>query len=151
MQNFTEAEAALQKSLAYAQSANYVRGLSAVNVYLADCAVSMGDYERASRLLAEGLAGFKSLNLNEALNYEIAGRLSRLRGEYDQAESLLNQGLVYAQGFPHEIASLEMECSRLWKARGDSKRAEKCEDRAHVIWKKSGAVARLNYEIKKRG
>ena len=51
------------------------------------------------------MTGFNDLRINEALNFEIAGRLERLQNRFDEAEILFKQGLIHAENYPHETAS----------------------------------------------
>jgi len=114
--NFAAAEQALEKSLEYADEGGYLRGMHACNVYLADVLARTGRIVPARRLLEDGLAGFKKLGLEEALNYEIAARLCRFEGNYDEAERLLQEGFVHASQYPLEQAKLRLEQAELLKA-----------------------------------
>lgn len=141
--NYTEAQNAMKKSSDLAILSNYRRGISAVKVYLADCAAMTGDFLTAESLLAEGFAGFADLKMNEALNYEIKGRLLRLNYKFAEAEFALQEGLKYAEKFPHEIAALNVEFSRLWKARKETNKSLSCTKQAIEIYQNSGAIMRI--------
>lgn len=117
LEHWPEAESALEKSLEYADEAGYIRGLHACNVYLADVLAQSGRLAQARKLLDQGLAGFKKIGLEEALNYEIAARICRIEGRLDEAEEWLRRGFVAAEGYPSEIESLQKEQKRLLKSR----------------------------------
>ena len=92
MKNYDLAEQALKKSSEFAQSTNYIRGIYATKIYLADCASCKGDFKIADGLLKDGLKGFADLNLNEARNYEIKARWFCLQKRLSEAEGSLKEG-----------------------------------------------------------
>ncbi len=143
LEDYSSAELALQKSLEFATTANYVRGLHALKIYLADVFGRMGDFVKAESFLNEGLMGFQNLKLKEALNFEISARIARLQGDWDKAEVLLEQGLGCAQEFPLEIASLEIEYSKLWEVRKNPVKALEAKNRAIAIYLQAGAELRV--------
>ncbi len=143
LEDYSSAELALQKSLEFATTANYVRGLHALKIYLADVFGRMGDFDKAESFLNEGLMGFQNLKLKEALNFEIAARIARLKGDWDKAEALLEQGLGCAKEFPIEIASLEIEFSKLWEIRKNTVKALEAKNRAIAIYLQAGAELRV--------
>jgi tetratricopeptide (TPR) repeat protein len=149
LKNYDAAESALQKSHEFAISANYIRGIHATKIYLADCAAGKGDFELAEKLLSEGWKGFEDIKLGEALNYEIKARCLRLQKRFAEADQTLNQGFVFAEKFPIEKASLFMERARLSQAMGDQEKFKIYKQRAFDIYKKSGALLRLqkNFDV----
>lgn len=141
--NFLDAEIALKKSLDFAMTSNYRRGISAAKVYLADCAALAGDFQSAEKMLADGCEGFTDLKLNEARNFEIKARLLRLTNRFADAESSLKEGFKFAEKFPHETASLNLEFSKLLDARGEKNGSRLVRAQAIEIYKTSGAVLRV--------
>ncbi len=143
LEDFESAENALQKSLGFAATANYVRGIHAGKIYLADIYSRRGDFKKAEILLDDGMFGFQNLKQNEALNFEIAARLARLQGESDKAQLLLEEGFNCAKEFPLEIASLEIELSKLWDLRRNPIKALESKNKALGIYKQAGADLRV--------
>ena len=141
--NFKDAVRAFEKSSEHAVNAQYLRGIAAVKIYLADAVAGLGDFKKAHELLDLGFAGMKDLNLNEGLNYQIAGRIARLEKQFQKAEEYLLEGLKYSQNFPHEIAALNLEFFSLWQALGQTAKAEYSKKQAIQIYENSGAILRV--------
>lgn len=146
--NFKEAQAALEKSLELAYTANYLRGISAHKIYLADCLAQMGDLDKAEVLLSEGFRGMAELNLHEALNYEIRARFFRLKKMYQKAQADLAQGFIYAKDFPMEEASLLMEQECLSLAMKDGDTGREALQKALRIYATAGAELRASRQRK---
>ena len=141
--NFKEAQRVLEKSLEFAYTANYLRGISAHKIYLADCQVQLGELDKAEVLINEGFKGMAELNLHEALNYEIRARYFRFKKMYKEAQTDLDQGFVYAKNFPMEEASLLIEQRRLFLAIDDKLNAQLAYAKAQSIYAAAGAQLRL--------
>ena len=141
--NFQAAEVALQKSSEFAVAANYLRGISAVKIYLADSLAGQGDFKKAHLLLDEGFRGMKVLKLDEGLSFQIAGRIARLEKKLPEAEAFLLEGLQHSKNFPHEIAALNLEFFKLWSALGETAKAHYSKKQAIQIYENSGAKLRV--------
>jgi len=123
----------------HAARAGYRRGTAMAKLLRADIAARRGEAVDALELLAEGRRGFAELQIDEALNEEIASRVLRLAGRFDDAQAAVEQGLACSGAFPLERAHLLVEHARLCTATSDRAGALAALDEARALFEGCGA------------
>lgn len=102
-------------SIRYAVEDDYRRGQQMGKLIIAEVEARRSHKQKALELVASALDGFSKLGIHEGLNFEYAGRVQRLVGNFDQAVSDLKEGIATAQAFPIDLASLKVELARTLK------------------------------------
>lgn len=127
----------IEKSLRFAEKADYKRGLMIGKLLGAELLARRGGTAEACREAEAALAGFSALGIEEGLNYEIGARVMRLAGRKAAARRLLDRGLPLAEEFPMEKAALHREYHALTGAK-------KHRDAARDIYARAGAKTRAH-------
>jgi tetratricopeptide (TPR) repeat protein len=112
MEQLDKAKAASEKALLLAQADDYRRGIEMDKLIKAEICVRSEQNEDAERHLRSGLEGFAKLGIEEGLNYEYAGRVSRLLKKLSESEHHLRKGIALSKEFPLYQASLFYELAR---------------------------------------
>lgn len=103
------AEKNVSESIRCAELDNYRRGQAMGKILQAEILARRNQPQEAKSLLTVGLAEFQALGINEGLNFEYAGRVHRLCGDLDAAETYLRRGVTLAAAFPVYLASVHVE------------------------------------------
>lgn len=106
------ARQANEKSIIFATQDDYRRGLHIGNLIHGELASRSGNPDEARKKLSAGLNGFLKIGVEEGLNYEFAGRISRLVGDLSASEEYLRKGVALSNEFPIYQAALFLELSK---------------------------------------
>lgn len=139
-----EAQTHCDLSLRYAQKDEYKRGLQMSKLIQAEIEARKSNKILATRLLEEALDGFEKLGIIEGLNFEFAGRISRLNGRFVDAEKYLKKGIGLSGEFPLYQASIYFELALLYRYQERETEAIMAARRAVEIFTR--AEAPLNVE-----
>lgn len=112
MDQLTDAEHAYEKSVLFARQDDYRRGLAMGKLIAAEIFAKRGQKDDATAFLNDGLDGFAKLGIEEGLNYEFAGRISRYLGQLEAAEAYLRKGISISSKFPLYQAALYFELAK---------------------------------------
>lgn len=110
--DFDQAQVYADKSIEFAKQDEFRRGICAGNILTAEILANKNNFKEAKTKLAEALNGYKALNIEEGLNYEIAGRVSRIIGENEQSKSYIEKGISISDEFPVYQAALYVEYAK---------------------------------------
>jgi len=99
----------------YAEQMDFKRGLAAAALIQGQIKAQQNEVAKAQSLMQKGLAQFASLQIEEGLNYEIAGRTCRYLKDFSQAEQFLEKGLQISEAFPMYHAALYVEQAKLFQ------------------------------------
>lgn len=111
-ERLSDAEHACEKSVLFAQKDDYRRGLEMGKLVASEIFARRGLKDDAKRTLNEGLDGFSMLGIEEGLNYEFAGRISRHLEEFEESETYLRKGISISNKFPLYQAALHFELAK---------------------------------------
>ena len=103
------AEIHAQKSMDLALNVDFRRGICEGYLIQSEIAARKNLKSESMLLLNKGLDGFKKLNIEEGLNYEFAGRISRLNGNLSESINYLKKGISISNEFPLYQAALYFE------------------------------------------
>ncbi len=103
------AEAHAVKSQDLALAIDFRRGVYMANLILANVQAAKGLISDSVMNLYKGIEGFKSLKVEEGLNYEFAGRICRLNGKLEESLTYLNKGVGVSNEFPLYQAAVYLE------------------------------------------
>ncbi len=109
---FKLAGEASEKSIAFAIQDDYRRGLNIGKFINAEIYAKDGQFDKAKKEMFEGLSGFLELGIEEGLNYEFAGRISRLIGDNSASEEYLRKGVSISKEYSMYQAALLLELSK---------------------------------------
>ena len=123
----------------HAGQAGYRRGVAMAALLRADVAARRGERADALDRLADGRHRFAELQIEEGLNEEIAARVLRLAGHFDDAQAAIHRGLAYSEAFPLEQAQLQLEHARLRLALADRAGALAALGAARGLFERCGA------------
>lgn len=98
-----------QKSLIHAKAIDYFRGVHMAGLIQSEIEARNGKVEIADKLLQNSLDGFASLKINEALNFEFAGRICRIIKQNQRSYDYIKYGITISDEFPLYQASLYRE------------------------------------------
>jgi tetratricopeptide (TPR) repeat protein len=112
MDRLTDAEHACERSVLFAQGDDYRRGLEMGKLVTAEILARRGLKNDAKTALNNGLEGFSKLGIEEGLNYEFAGRISRHLGNLKDSETYLRKGISISNKFPMYQAALYFELAK---------------------------------------
>ncbi len=112
MDRLSDAEHACDKSALFAKRDDYRRGLEMDKLVRAEIFARRGLKDDAKRTLNEGLVGFSVLGIEEGLNYEFAGRISRYLKDFEESEIYLRKGISISNKFPLYQAALHFELAK---------------------------------------
>lgn len=122
-----------QVSIHYAGLDEYHRGQQMGKLINAEIEARRSNRQTALILVESALAGFAKLGIREGLNFEYAGRVHRLLGNYDQAVIHLKDGITAAQAYPIYLAALQAEFARTLKLMGSDKWIDAAKNAIHVF------------------
>ena len=143
-EKLNEAAKACENSISFANQDDYRRGLSIGELLLSEIFARKNAILEAREHLKKGLDGFFQLGIEEGLNYEIAGRVSRLLGDLDQSEKFLNKGISISSDFPVYHAALHLEMAKTQKALSKSAEAKKYAEIAKALYQNCEAPLRAS-------
>lgn len=112
MDRLMDAEQACEKSVLFARRDDYRRGLEMGKLVASEIFARRGQKDDAKRTLHDGLDGFSMLGIEEGLNYEFAGRVSRHLGDSEESETYLRKGISISNKFPLYQAALHFELAK---------------------------------------
>jgi tetratricopeptide (TPR) repeat protein len=133
-------------SIRYADENEYRRGQQMGKLILAEVEATRGNKQAALDLVESALAGFSKLGIREGLNFEYAGRVNRIVGNFNQSIKYLSEGIAASQAFPIYLAALQFELARTSKKMGS--RWEEAANTAIALYEKHECPARVE-KIKK--
>ena len=136
-----EARHHVQVSSHQATIGEYLRGQEMAKLIQAEIAARTGLNVEAKTLANQTLDGFSRLGIEEGLNYEFAGRVHRLIGDFEKAELLLMKGIGVAKDFPIYRASLLAELAQTLNGRRSFKSQEAARAAVH-LYEASGCPLR---------
>ena len=123
----------------HAEQAGYRRGVAMAALLRADVAARRAETTHALDWLAEGRRRFAELQIEEGLNEEIAARVLRLAGHFDDARAAIMCGLACSAAFPLEQAQAQLEHARLCLALADRAGALAALDAARMLFERCAA------------
>lgn len=133
--NLDLGEEQCRRSVDFAKADDYRRGLQIGKLVQAEIHALKRETSQAMDSLREGLRGFGALNIVEALNFEIAGRVQRICGHYVQSEELLKQGIACGEDYPLYLARIYFEMFQtLLKMPGREDEAHSFEGKARELF-----------------
>ncbi len=97
------------KSQELAAATDFRRGIYVAYLILANIQAVKGLISDSVMNLYKGMEGFKSLKVEEGLNYEFAGRICRLNGKPEESLSYLKRGVEISNEFPLYQAAVYLE------------------------------------------
>lgn len=103
---------ACKKSAAFALQDDYRRGVAMCELIRSESFAVQKRKAEALASLEAGLDQFSKLMIEEGLNYEFAGRISRLVGHHSESVRFLERGISISSEFPMALASLQLELAR---------------------------------------
>jgi tetratricopeptide (TPR) repeat protein len=137
------AKQACDKSIAFARQDDYRRGLQMGRLIDAEISVKEGRFIDANQSLTDGLNGFAELGIDEGLNYEFAGRISRLAGDQMASVDYFRKGISLAKDFPMYRAALYLELAKTLSAnRSDLVEAKASAKKAVDLYRECEASIR---------
>lgn len=107
--NIESANEYCEKSIAFAERDNYKRGLSMGKLIRAEILALRNAFTEAKETMLSALSDFAQMSIEEGLNYEFAGRISRIIGDLQASKIYLEKGISISDEFPVEQASLYSE------------------------------------------
>lgn len=132
-----------RKADEFASSDSYKRGKTISRLYAGEISAHKGHFVEGKKLAEEGLEEFQKMNIEEGLNYRIAGRTFVLTGEHEKAMELFQKGLHFAERFPVEKAGIYVEMALLDLNRSNENSAGELVAKAAELYKACGASFRL--------
>jgi tetratricopeptide (TPR) repeat protein len=114
--DYENAKSCTEKSISFATQDNYRRGLCLGSLLLSEVSARKNEFTQAKKYLEDALAGYQDLKIEEGLNYEFAGRISRLIGDLENSKAYLEKGITLSQDFPIELAGVYAELALTLKA-----------------------------------
>lgn len=117
---YDEAQSCCEKSISFAKQDDYRRGLCLGNLLSSEIYARKNDFSQAKENLQVALNGYQDLKIEEGLNYEFAGRISRLIGDLESSKAYLEKGVLVSQAFPLEQAGVYVEFAFTLNAIGQS-------------------------------
>ena len=101
----------------------------------AELAAWVGNATLSKQELQQGLGGFTSLGISEGLNFEFAGRVFRMLGDFEQGEKHILQGIRISAEFPMSLAALYFELAKLLtKTRRSAAEIQDAKEKAISIY-----------------
>lgn len=135
---------ACNKSDVFAKQGDYLRGSCMAMLIKAEIAAVQGSHLESKNKLLEGLQQFANLGIDEGLNYEFAGRVSKLNDEFVQSESYLRKGISISNDFPMYQAALHLELAKtLALIEGKSSDAKESAKKAADLYSQCEATKRV--------
>jgi len=107
--NVESANQYCEKSILFAEQDNYKRGLAMGKLIKAEVCALNNNFAEAKKTMLAAINDFSRMNIEEGLNYEFAGRISRIIGDLAEAKAYLEKGILITDEFPVEQASLYSE------------------------------------------
>jgi tetratricopeptide (TPR) repeat protein len=135
------AETHLQKSMDLAAHSDYRRGIFIGHLIQSEISARRGNKDESKQLLTKGLDGFRNLNIEEGLNYELAGRICRLNQDFGDSINYLEKGISISNEFPLYQAALYFELALTLKNIG--KDHSQSLKQSIQLYKKCGALKRI--------
>jgi tetratricopeptide (TPR) repeat protein len=132
--DLARAEDACRKAIEFAAQDDYRRGEQMELLVQAEISARMNRAEDARAALQKGLEGFARLGIEEGLNYEFAGRISRLIGDKSQAQAYLRKGIEISNEFPLYQAALNFEMAQALVAAGEGREARRFAEKAAELY-----------------
>lgn len=130
---------ACEKSVHFAKSDDYRRGQEMAKLIQAEIHARNALVVEAEALLHSGLEGFSKLGIEEGLNYEFAGRISRILGKTLESKNFLLRGIMLAKDFPLYQAALYFELAKTLMISEEKKEALSSAQKALNLFKKCSA------------
>ncbi len=106
------------KTTEHAKAFDYSRGIYMAGLVLSEIEARLGSQQSAEHWLKASLDGFTSLNIDEGLNYEFAGRICRLLSQNQRSWDYLKAGVAISDDFPLYQAALYRELGLTEQALG---------------------------------
>ncbi len=138
-----EAKQACDSSVALARQDDYRRGLHMGKLIDAEIHAKCGQLSEARQALSDGLNGFTDLAIEEGLNYEFAGRVSRILGEHQASAAYLKKGIGLSKDFPMYLANLHMELARTLLVASDPSEARRSARMSADLYEQCEAPIRM--------
>lgn len=129
--NIDEAEKNNSLAMKFAEEDNFLRSIAMCTLVQAEIHAHRGEREKAIELKEQAFKAFADLSIAEGLNYEYAGRIYRLLGEFDLAREHLEKGIELSKEFPVYQAAIYLEMLVLLK------QFDKSEDEIHEVSQKA--------------
>ncbi|MGZ3786714.1 MAG: helix-turn-helix domain-containing protein [Bdellovibrio sp.] len=123
-----------EKSISFAIRDDYRRGIQMGELIKAEIFARKGQATEAITKLNHGLEGFAKLGIEEGLNYEIAGRVTRLLGDFSASVDFIRKGISISEKFPIYLAALNLEMSKALAAQGNSIEALQFAQNAETLY-----------------
>jgi tetratricopeptide (TPR) repeat protein len=120
--NLELSEALLKYSTDHAKAIDYHRGIYMDELILSEIEARRGHTVNAETFLKNSLNGFAELKIIEGLNFEFAGRISRILNQNEKSLNFLKKGIAISHDFPLYQAALYRELASTEESMGlDSK------------------------------
>lgn len=103
------AELHSEKSNELASAVDFRRGIYFAHLIQSNVQAAKGFISDSVMNLYKGLEGFKSLKVEEGLNYEFAGRICRINGKLEESLNYLKKGIEISNEFPLYQAAIYFE------------------------------------------
>lgn len=137
-----QARDSIIKSIEYAKIDEYKRGLSMGALVLSEIEAYENNIDVSLKFLSDGLEGFKAQGIAEGLNFEFAGRVLRILGQFQKSKEMLLHGISLSKNFPLSEAALNSELGKTLKLLND-KNYIVCFERAIELYKSSEVEERV--------
>lgn len=134
-----------ETSIMFARDSFYKRGIEMGKLVKANILALQGENDEALNFLESGMDGFRSLGIDEGFNFEFAGRVMSLLGEFIKAEKFFQYGISISSDFPLYLANLYKEYGKLLlKDKNEHIYGREYLSKAVELYTKVGAEARAN-------
>ncbi len=140
--DLASAEISNSRAEELAKADSYKRGVAISRLHAGEILAHQGHFVEAKRTAERGLEEFRKINIEEALNYQIMGRVFRLAQEREKAHELFQKGLGFGDRFPMEQAGIYTEMALLSRAH-DEDTSLKLGAKAADLYRACGASLRL--------
>ncbi len=141
--NYDKAESCSEKSISLAKQDEYRRGVCLGNLLLSEIYARKNKVSEAKINLQIALKGYQDLKIEEGLNYEFAGRISRLIGDLESSNTFLEKGIIVSQSFPIEQAGVYVELAFTLKAIGQIQGSEIAIKKAIELYNETECVLKV--------